>query len=97
MVRVIGSAPSVLGRAVAQGGVWQSIHKSTTCGWQSTSRPVTAMHWVMPLAPIDRVVHARATIMTDRDIFWLLGVLALCLRPLALFLPQMPRRAVPAH
>jgi hypothetical protein len=55
------------------------------------------MHWVMPLAPIDGVVHARATIMTDRDIFWLLGVLALCLRPLALFLPQMPRRAAPAQ
>jgi hypothetical protein len=43
------------------------------------------------------VVQARAAIMTDLDIFWLLGVLALCLWPLALFLPQMPRRAVPAR
>jgi hypothetical protein len=67
------------------------------CGRQSTSRPVTAMHRRTPLAPIDRVVQAQATIMTYLDIFWLLGVLALCLRPLALFLPQMPRRAAPAH
>jgi DHA2 family multidrug resistance protein len=53
--------------------------------------------WPTPLAPIDRVVQARATIMTDFEIFWLLGVLALCLWPLALFLPQMPKRAAPAH
>jgi DHA2 family multidrug resistance protein len=55
------------------------------------------MHWPTALAPIDRVVQAQATIMIDLDIFWLLGVLALCLWPLALFLPQMPKRAVPAH
>jgi hypothetical protein len=31
------------------------------------------------------------------DIFWLLGVLALCLWPLALFLPRMPNSATLAH
>jgi DHA2 family multidrug resistance protein len=53
--------------------------------------------WQMPLAPIDGVVQAQATIMSYLDIFWILGVLALCLWPLALFLPRMPKGAAPAH
>jgi hypothetical protein len=50
-----------------------------------------------PLAPIDRVVHARASIMSDLDIFGRLGTPALCLWLLALFLPRMAKRAAPAH
>ena len=50
-----------------------------------------------PLAPNDGVVQARSSIMSDLDIFWLLGVLALCLWPLAPFLPQMEKGAAPAH
>ncbi len=53
--------------------------------------------WPTPLAPIDGVVQAQAAIMSYLDIFWLLGVLALCLWPLALFLPRMPKGAAPAH
>lgn len=53
--------------------------------------------WPTPLAPIDAVVQAQATMMSYLDIFWLLGVLALCLWPLALFLPRMPKGAAPAH
>jgi DHA2 family multidrug resistance protein len=53
--------------------------------------------WPTPLAPIDGVVQAPATIMSYLDIFWLLGALARCLWPLALFLPRMRKGAAPAH
>jgi hypothetical protein len=43
------------------------------------------------------VVQAQSSIMRDLDIFWLLGVLALCLWPLALFLARMAQAAAPAH
>jgi MFS transporter, DHA2 family, multidrug resistance protein len=42
-------------------------------------------------------VQAQASIMSYLDIFWLTGVLALCLWPLALFLRRMPKGAAPAH
>jgi MFS transporter, DHA2 family, multidrug resistance protein len=53
--------------------------------------------WPTPLAPIDGVVQAQAAMMSYLDIFWLLGVMALCLWPLALFLPRMAKGAAPAH
>jgi len=53
--------------------------------------------WPTPLAPIDGVVQAQAAMMSYLDILWLLGVLALCLWPLALFLPRMAKGAAPAH
>jgi DHA2 family multidrug resistance protein len=53
--------------------------------------------WPTPLAPIDGVVQAQAAVMSYLDIFWLLGAVALCLWPLALFLPRMPKGAAPAH
>jgi DHA2 family multidrug resistance protein len=53
--------------------------------------------WNTPLAPIDGVLQAQAGIMSYLDIFWLLGVLGLCIWPLALLLPRMPKGAAPAH
>jgi hypothetical protein len=35
--------------------------------------------------------------MSYLDIFWLLGMLGLCIWPLALLLPRMPKGAAPAH
>jgi DHA2 family multidrug resistance protein len=53
--------------------------------------------WHTSLAPIDRVIQAQAGIMSYLDIFWLLGILGLCIWPLALFLPRLPKGAAPAH
>jgi DHA2 family multidrug resistance protein len=59
--------------------------------------PYNGYSWPTPLAPINAVVQGQATIMSYLDIFWMLGMLALCLWPLALFLPKMPKGAAPAH
>ncbi|MEJ0020309.1 MAG: DHA2 family efflux MFS transporter permease subunit [Acetobacteraceae bacterium] len=53
--------------------------------------------WNTPLAPIDGVIQAQAGIMSYLDIFWVLGILGLCIWPLALFLPRLPKGAAPAH
>jgi MFS transporter, DHA2 family, multidrug resistance protein len=53
--------------------------------------------WNTPLTPIDGVIQAQAGIMSYLDIFWLLGLLGLCIWPLALLLPRMPKGAAPAH
>ena len=53
--------------------------------------------WPNPLSAIGHAVQAQASIMSYLDIFWLLGVVALCAWPLALFLPKMPKGAAAAH
>jgi DHA2 family multidrug resistance protein len=53
--------------------------------------------WNTPLAPIDTLIQAQAGIMSYLDIFWMLGMLGLCIWPLALLLPRMPKGAAPAH
>jgi DHA2 family multidrug resistance protein len=53
--------------------------------------------WNTPLAPVDAMVQAQAGIMSYLDIFWALGMLGLCIWPLALLLPRMPKGAVAAH
>lgn len=49
------------------------------------------------LSAIAQAVQAQAQIMSFLDIFWLLGIVAICLAPLALFLPAMPKGAAPGH
>ncbi len=49
------------------------------------------------LGQIANAVQTQAQVMSYLDIFWLLGVIALCVWPLALFLPRMPKGAAPAH
>jgi DHA2 family multidrug resistance protein len=49
------------------------------------------------LGQIATAVETQAQVMSFLDIFWLLGVIALCAWPLALFLPRMPKGAAPAH
>ncbi len=53
--------------------------------------------WNVPLTSIDQLIQAQAGIMSYLDIFWLLGILGLCIWPLALLLPRMPKGAAPAH
>ena len=53
--------------------------------------------WKVPLGPINGTLQAQASIMSYLDIFWLLGIVALCIWPLALFLPRMPKGAAPGH
>jgi len=53
--------------------------------------------WNTPLPPIDGVIQAQAGMMSYLDIFWMLGVLGLCIWPLALLLPRLPKGAAPAH
>jgi DHA2 family multidrug resistance protein len=64
------------------------------------AEPITLYNgydWNTPLAPIDGVIQAQAGIMSYLDIFWLLGMLGLCIWPLALLLPRLPKGAAPAH
>ncbi len=49
------------------------------------------------LTAIAQAVQTQAQVMSFLDIFWLLGIVALCLAPLALFLPNMPKGAAPGH
>jgi len=50
------------------------------------------------LAAIAQVVQKQAEVMSYLDIFWLLGLIALCIWPLALLLPRMPKdAAAPMH
>ncbi len=53
--------------------------------------------WNTPLPPIDSLIQAQAGMMSYLDIFWMLGMLGLCIWPIALFLPRMPKGAAPAH
>jgi MFS transporter, DHA2 family, multidrug resistance protein len=51
--------------------------------------------WKVPLAPLNGTL--QAPIMSCLDIFRLLGIVALCIWPLALFLPRMPKGATSGH
>jgi MFS transporter, DHA2 family, multidrug resistance protein len=53
--------------------------------------------WATPLAPVDAMVQVQATIMSYLDIFWLLGILALVVAPVVLFLPRVSKGAAMAH
>ncbi len=49
------------------------------------------------LTQIGQVVQTQASVMSYLDMFWLLGVIALCIWPLAIFLPKMPKGATIGH
>jgi MFS transporter, DHA2 family, multidrug resistance protein len=53
--------------------------------------------WNTPLAPVDAMVQAQASIMSYLDVFWLLGLLALIVAPVALLLPRLPKGAAVGH
>jgi DHA2 family multidrug resistance protein len=49
------------------------------------------------LAAIGRAVQTQAQVMSFLDIFWLLGLAAIALFPLALLLPRAPKGMAPVH
>ncbi|HXT79399.1 MAG TPA: DHA2 family efflux MFS transporter permease subunit [Acetobacteraceae bacterium] len=53
--------------------------------------------WQTPLAPVDALVQAQASIMSYLDIFWVLGIVAFVVWPVVLLLPKVPRGAAPSH
>ena len=53
--------------------------------------------WNAPLAPVDALVQAQASVMSYLDIFWLLGVMAIVVAPVILLLPRVPKGSAPAH
>lgn len=53
--------------------------------------------WPTPLAPIDAMIQAQASIMSYLDIFWALGIVAFLIWPLVLLLPRVPKGTAPAH
>jgi DHA2 family multidrug resistance protein len=53
--------------------------------------------WGTPLAPVDAMVQAQATVMSYLDIFWLLGLIALVISPVILFLPRVSKGAAMGH
>jgi MFS transporter, DHA2 family, multidrug resistance protein len=54
-------------------------------------------NWPTPLAPVDAMVQVQAAIMSYLDIFWVLGLLALVVAPVVLFLPRVSKGAAMAH
>ena len=53
--------------------------------------------WNTPLAPVDAMVQAQASIMSYLDVFWLLGMLALFVSPVILLLPRVRKGGAMAH
>jgi MFS transporter, DHA2 family, multidrug resistance protein len=53
--------------------------------------------WNVPLAPINAAVQTQASIMSYLDIFWLLGLVALVVSPVILFLPRVSKGAAIGH
>jgi DHA2 family multidrug resistance protein len=53
--------------------------------------------WGVPLAPINAIVQAQASVMSYLDIFWLLGLLALVASPVVLLLPRVSKGAAMGH
>ena len=49
------------------------------------------------LTQIGQAVQTQASVMSYLDMFWLLGVIALCIWPLAILLPKMPKGATIGH
>jgi MFS transporter, DHA2 family, multidrug resistance protein len=59
--------------------------------------PYNGYGWPTQLGPVDGMVQAQASVMSYLDIFWALGLVALVVWPLVLFLPKVPKGTAPAH
>ncbi len=68
-----------------------------SCAAGGTHHRVQRLDWPTPLAPVDAMVQAQASIMSYLDIFWLLGLLALLVAPAVLLLPRVSKGAAMAH
>ena len=55
--------------------------------------PYNGYGFGVPLGPIAAAVQRQASIMSYLDVFTILSVLVLCVAPLVLFLPNIPKGA----
>lgn len=53
--------------------------------------------WGTALAHVNSMVQAQAAVMSYLDVFWVLGLLALCFAPFILLLPRTPRHISLGH
>ena len=89
-----------LGGSVGVSFVSNMLVERTQFHHERLAEHITAYNgfgWNTPLAPVDAMVQAQASIMSYLDIFWLLGVLAIVVSPVILLLPRVPKGAVAAH
>jgi MFS transporter, DHA2 family, multidrug resistance protein len=89
-----------LGGSVGVSFVTTMLQERTQFHHARLAEHITAYNgygWSTPLAPVDAVVQVQATIMSYLDIFWLLGILALVVSPVILFLPRVEKGAATAH
>ncbi|HET8995675.1 MAG TPA: DHA2 family efflux MFS transporter permease subunit [Acetobacteraceae bacterium] len=89
-----------LGGSIGVSVVTTLLQQRTQFHHERLASHITAYNgygWNVPLAHIARAVQTQASMMSYLDMFWLLGIVALCIWPLALFLPRMPKGAAPGH
>jgi DHA2 family multidrug resistance protein len=89
-----------LGGSVGVSFVTNMLEERTQFHHERLGEHITAYNgfgWNTPLAPVDALVQAQASIMSYLDIFWLLGVLAIAVAPAILFLPRAPKGSVSTH
>ncbi len=86
-----------LGGGVGVSFVATMLQERTQFHHARLSEHITAYNgygWNTILAPIDAALQAEASIMSYLDIFWLLGLAALVVSPVILFLPRVSKGGV---
>jgi MFS transporter, DHA2 family, multidrug resistance protein len=89
-----------LGGSVGVSFVTTMLQERTQFHHARLAEHITAYNgygWSTPLAPIDAAVQVQSIIMSYLDIFWLLGIMALVVSPVILFLPRVSKGAAMAH
>jgi DHA2 family multidrug resistance protein len=89
-----------LGGSVGVSFVTNMLQERTQFHHERLAEHITAYNgfgWNTPLAPVDAMVQAQASVMSYLDIFWLLGILAVLAAPAILLLPRVPKGTAPAH
>jgi DHA2 family multidrug resistance protein len=89
-----------LGGSVGVSFVTTMLQERTQFHHARLAEHITAYNgygWNTNLAPVDALVQVQATIMSYLDIFWLLGIIALVVAPVVLFLPRVSKGIAVAH
>jgi DHA2 family multidrug resistance protein len=89
-----------LGGSVGVSFVTTMLEERTQFHHARLAEHITAYNgygWKTPLASIDSMVQAQAAVMSYLDIFWLLGLLALVVAPIVLFLPRVSKGVAMGH
>jgi DHA2 family multidrug resistance protein len=89
-----------LGGSMGVSFVTNMLEERTQFHHERLAEHITAYNgfgWNTPLAPVDALVQAQASIMSYLDIFRVLGLLALVVAPVILLLPRVRKGAALAH